>query len=84
MLTGGLIAQGVRPIQSREDYLYDRAGNYYWWFTTFPGWRKSDVDDLPPWLAERLPFVHEIVKAIEDKKAAAKEKAAQEANGQRR
>lgn len=45
------------------------------------------MDNLPPWLAERLPHVHEITKAIEQKKAdaaAAAEKAEREANGRGR
>lgn len=45
------------------------------------------MDDLPPWLKERLPHVHEITKAIEQKKAddaAAAEKAEREANSRRR
>lgn len=45
------------------------------------------MDDLPPWLKERLPHVHEIAKAIEQKRAddaAAKEKAEREANNRGR
>lgn len=77
VLAGGLLAEGVRPIETEEDYLYDRAGTYYWWFTTFPGWTKSDVDDLPPWLRERLPDVHKIVQAIEQKRREDEAKAQQ-------
>lgn len=81
MLAGGLLAQGVRPIETREDWLYDRAGRYYWFFTTFPGWTKSIVDELPPWLRDRLPDVHKIVKKIEQERQEAADREAQSQQG---
>jgi hypothetical protein len=77
VLAGGLLAQGVRPIENREDYLYEQAAHYYWWMRTFPGMRgPSDVDALPPWLRQRLPDVHKIVKKLEEEDADRARKAA--------
>lgn len=76
MLAGGLLAKGVRPIESYEDAAYDRAGKYYWFFTTFPGWTYDDVENCPLWLRQRLPYVHAIAVKIAEEKREAAERAA--------
>lgn len=81
LLAGGLLAQGVRPAVSREDYLYERAGHYYFFAKTF-GWTDQQVDALRPWLRQRLPEVHAISEKIAEERREADRRAdAQAQNG---
>lgn len=74
LLAGGTLAAGVRPAETREDELYERAGHFYFFFTTF-GWTYDDYMSCPLWLVRRLEYVHAITMRVRQEKADAQAEA---------
>lgn len=58
-----------------DELLEDAAG--YWWFAERFGWTPDQVDELPAWLAARLPTV----AAVNDEIQADEMKRAQSSSG---
>lgn len=68
MLAGGILAQGVRPRLTREDFLWEKAAWADGFFERY-GWTLEELEAQPDWLTERLPGIWQI-KAENEKERA--------------
>lgn len=64
LLAGGILAEGVRPADTREDRLLEKAARYHFFGKVY-GYTKQETDSLPAWLAERMPVIAELEAEVE-------------------